>query len=50
MEAEMQNVVKLPQELYEAVHKKAAAQQKSADDLVIEWLSEHLDESETSDL
>jgi hypothetical protein len=50
MEAEMQNVVKLPQELYEAVRKKAAAQQKSTDDLVIEWVSEHLDESETSEI
>ena len=46
----MQNMVKLPQELYDAVRKKAAAQQKTTDDLVTEWVSEHLDESETSEV
>lgn len=46
----MQNMVKLPQDLYDAVRKKATAQQKTADDLVTEWVSEHLDESETSEI
>ena len=46
----MQNMVKLPQDLYDAVRKKAAAQQKTTDDLVTEWVSEHLDESETNEV
>lgn len=46
----MQNVVQFPQELYEAVRKKAAAQQKTTDALVIEWVSKHLDESQTSEI
>ena len=46
----MQNVVKFPPALYEAVRQKAAAQQKTTDDLVIEWVSAHLDEPETSEI
>ena len=46
----MQNMIQLPQDLYDAVRKKAAAQQKTTDALVTEWVSEHLDESETSDI
>jgi hypothetical protein len=46
----MQHVVKFPQELYEAVRKRAAAQQKTTDDLVIEWVSARLDEPETSEI
>ena len=46
----MQHMIQLPPDLYEAVHKKAVAQQKSTDDLVIEWVSEHLDESETNEI
>jgi hypothetical protein len=46
----MQNMVQLPQDLYDAVRKKAAAQQKTTDALVTEWVSEHLDESETSEI
>lgn len=46
----MQNMIQLPQDLYDAVHKKAAAQQKTIDTLVTEWISEHLDESETSEI
>lgn len=46
----MQNVIQLPQDLYDAVRKKAAAQKKTTDALVIEWVSEHLDESETSEI
>jgi hypothetical protein len=50
MEAEMQNMIQLPPELYDAVRKRAVTQQKTTDALVIEWLSEHLDESETSEI
>lgn len=46
----MQNMIQLPQDLYNAVRKKAAAQQKTTDALVIEWVSEHLDESETNEI
>ena len=46
----MQNVIQLPQDLYDAVHKKAVAQQKTTDDLVIEWVAEHLDEPETDEI
>lgn len=46
----MQNMIQLPQDLYDAVCKKAAAQQKTTDALVTEWVSEHLDESETSEM
>jgi uncharacterized protein (DUF3084 family) len=46
----MQNMIQLPQDLYDAVRKKAAAQQKTTDALVVEWVSEHLDESETSEI
>ncbi|MFZ1395348.1 MAG: DUF5678 domain-containing protein [Candidatus Promineifilaceae bacterium] len=46
----MQNIIQLPQDLYDAVRKKAAAQQKTTDALVTEWVSEHLDESETSEI
>jgi hypothetical protein len=44
----MQNIIQLPQDLYEAVRKKAVAQHKTTDALVIEWVSEYLGESETS--
>lgn len=46
----MQNMIQLPQDLYDAVRKKAAAQQKTTDALVTEWVSEHLDESEASEI
>jgi hypothetical protein len=46
----MQNTIQFPQDLYNAVRKKAAAQRKTTDALVIEWVSEHLDESETSEI
>lgn len=46
----MQNTVRLPQEVYEAVRQKAAAQQKTADALVTEWVSQHLEESETDEV
>ena len=46
----MQNAIQLPGDLYNAIRKKAIAQQKTTEDLVIEWVSEHLDESETSEM
>ena len=46
----MQNAVQFPQDLYDAIRKKAMAQQKTADDLVIEWVSGRLDESETAEV
>ncbi len=36
--------IQLPQELYEALHMQAMAQQKTTEDLVIEWVAERLDE------
>jgi hypothetical protein len=46
----MQNTIQLPPDLYDAVRKKAATQQKSTDALVIEWVSEHLHESEANEI
>jgi len=46
----MQNIIQLPQDLYEAVSKKAVAQHKTTNALVIEWVSEYLGESETSEI
>jgi len=46
----MQNTIQLPQDLFDTVRKKAVAQQKTTDALVIEWISEHLNESETSEI
>jgi hypothetical protein len=40
----MPNTIQLPPNLYDAVRKRAISQQKSAEDLVIEWVSEHLEE------
>ena len=33
----MQNTIQLPPDLYNAVRKKAVAQQKTTDALIIEW-------------
>ena len=38
-----QNTVQLPPNLYEALRRKAAAQYKSPDSLVVEWLAPHLE-------
>ncbi len=46
----MQNKITLPPQIYNAVRKKAAAQHKTTDALVIEWVSEQLDESDTSQI
>ncbi|MBK7180360.1 MAG: hypothetical protein IPH82_24770 [Chloroflexi bacterium] len=37
------NTIQLPQEIYEAVRRRAAAQRKTPDTLVIEWVSSHLE-------
>ena len=42
----MQQTIRLPQDLYEAVSERAKSQQKTANALVVEWLSEKIDESE----
>ena len=46
----MQNMIQLPPDLYDAVRKKAVAQQKTTDALIIEWVSDHLNESETDEI
>ena len=46
----MPNTIQLPQDLYEAVRQKALAQQKTTEDLVIEWVSAHLDEAAYDDM
>ena len=46
----MLNTIQLPQDLYEAVRQKALAQQKTTEDLVIEWVSAHLDEAAYDDI
>jgi hypothetical protein len=38
-----QNSVRLPPNMYEALRRKAAAQHKSPDSLVVEWLAPHLE-------
>ena len=38
-----QNVIQLPQEIYEAVRRQAAAQRKTPDSLVTEWVASHLE-------
>ncbi|MEI2698767.1 MAG: DUF5678 domain-containing protein [Microthrixaceae bacterium] len=45
----MQNTIQLPQEMYETVRRKALAQRKTTDDLVIEWVAEHLEEPTTDE-
>jgi membrane-bound ClpP family serine protease len=45
----MPQIVKLPQHLYEAVSKQAATRQKTADALVVEWVSEKVSEAETAE-
>ncbi len=42
----MRQTVQLPQDLYEAVSERAKSQCKTADDLVVEWVSEKIDEPE----
>ncbi|MDT8307651.1 MAG: DUF5678 domain-containing protein [Anaerolineae bacterium] len=37
------NVIELPPEIYDAVRQQAAAEHKSPDTLVVEWVSAHLD-------
>jgi hypothetical protein len=50
MEADhMQQTVQLPQDLYEAVHERAKIQRKTADDLVVEWVSEKIGETQLAE-
>ena len=42
----MQQSVRLPQDLYDAVDKQAKRQRKTADDLVVEWVVEKMGETE----
>jgi hypothetical protein len=44
-----QNIIQLPPELYDAVSRRAAAQQKSPDSLVVEWVAEQLDTAEADE-
>ena len=41
-----QYTVQLPEDLYKAVSKQADSQQKTPDDLVVEWVSHHVGSSE----
>ena len=45
----MQQSVQLPGNIYEAVRKRAKSQRKTADDLVVEWLSEKIDETKLAE-
>lgn len=45
----MQQSIQLPQDLYDEVTKRAKTQQKSADDLVVEWVSEKVGETELAE-
>lgn len=42
----MQNMIQLPQDLYDAVRKKALVRKTSPENLVVEWLSERLNDDE----
>jgi hypothetical protein len=39
----VENTIQLPQDIYEAVRRRAAAQRKTPEKLVIEWVSSHLE-------
>ncbi len=45
----MQQIVQLPEDLYDAVRKRAKTQLKTADALVVEWVSEKIGETETAE-
>lgn len=42
----MQNMIHLPKDLYDAVRKKALAKKTSPENLVVEWVSERLNDDE----
>ena len=42
----MQNMIQLPQDLYESVRQQAENQQKTANDLITEWVSEKVGEAD----
>ncbi|GAB4152928.1 MAG: hypothetical protein Fur0021_18150 [Candidatus Promineifilaceae bacterium] len=45
-----QNSIQLPSDLYDAVRRRAVAQQKSPDALVTEWVAEQLETVESDEL
>lgn len=45
----MQQTVQLPQDLYRAVRERAESQRKTADDLIAEWVSEKVGETELAE-
>ncbi len=45
----MQQSVQLPQDLYEAIIKRAKTEQKTADALIVEWVSEKVGETELAE-
>ena len=42
----MQQSIHLPQDLYEAVTRRAKNQEKTPNDLVVEWVSEKVEENQ----
>lgn len=42
----MQNMIQLPQDMYDAVRKKALVRKTSPENLVVEWISERLNDDE----
>jgi hypothetical protein len=46
----MQQTVRLPQDLYDAVDKQAKTQRKTADGLVVEWVVEKIGETELAEV
>lgn len=45
----MQQTVQLPQDLYESVRERAESQRRTADDLIVEWVSEKVGETELAE-
>jgi hypothetical protein len=46
----MPATIQLPQELYEAVQEQAAAEEKTTDTLIAEWIAERLGQSEATQI
>lgn len=46
----MPTTIQLPQELYEAVQEQAAAEEKTTDTLIAEWIAERLGQSEATQI
>ena len=45
----MQQSIQIPQDLYDEVDKQAKAQRKTAEDLVVEWVSEKVGKTEIAE-